>query len=260
MVKLAVGAVGFGIKAYAKHRKEQAKKKHQRREQQQQYQPQSTTRDRGLGGALFGGRQQLGSGSGVISPELSAALESLVRELRQTEDAITGLTVDTGGRGKSSSHKKCEVRDRLVERAEGIKERIDDLQTTIHNIRNLDADLSRAQQTSGGDDTRAGDARVRERGRGFRRGPGRPEDSQGQEDEPRREKGRWGGGGSPGRPGRDRAEDERARPGRFGSDDRGDRPRSEMRLGCGGGDDGDGQRSRHHHPGPSIRSAWPERS
>ena len=259
MVKLAVGAVGFGIKAYAKHRKEQAKKK-QREKQQQQYQSQSTTRDRGFGGSLFGGRQQLGSGSGVISPELSAALESLVRELRQTEDAITGLTVDRGaGGGKGSSHKKCEVRDRLVERAEGIKERIDDLQTTIHNIRNLDADLSRAQQTSAGpgDDTRARDARVRVRERGFRRGSGRPEDSQGQEDEPRREKGRWGGGGSPGR---DRAEDERARPRRFGSDDRGDRPRSEMRLSRGGANDGDGQRSRHHHPGPSIRSAWPERS
>ncbi|KAK4236345.1 hypothetical protein C8A03DRAFT_16997 [Achaetomium macrosporum] len=127
--QLAVGAVAFGVRHFVR-RKREAK-----REAAAAAAAQASTTERGVARGP----------DAAIDGELSAALDSVTRELQRAAESIRRLAYSA-----PPSHRDCEVRDALAADAERLSGSLANMQASIHNMRNLYPGLDRGKPASRG--------------------------------------------------------------------------------------------------------------
>jgi hypothetical protein len=120
----------------------------------------------------MGGSQ--GQGAGTIDPELSAALDTVTKELQGATESIRRLAYAV----PPSSHRDCEVRDALVADAERLSGSLVNMQASINNMKNLHPGLEARAEKRRRDRARREErekdrARERDRARGRDREMGR---------------------------------------------------------------------------------------
>ncbi|KAJ4286610.1 hypothetical protein N0V88_007972 [Collariella sp. IMI 366227] len=133
--QLAVGAFAFGIRHIIRRRKEAKKQAAAAATVQSSAVPAAAVR--GVGSILGQGRR-----SGEIDPELSAALDSVTKEVQGATESIRRLAYSA----PSSSHRDCAIRDELVKDAERLTRSLANIQTSVHNMRNLHPELNRRME------------------------------------------------------------------------------------------------------------------
>lgn len=119
--QVAVGVFAFGVR-HLIHRRREAKR-----------QAQAAAQVNPRGGVTAGQVQR----PGAIDPELSAALNTVARELQGASDSIRRLA------SSAPSHRNCAVRDALVADADRLHRSLANMQTSINNMRNLHPGLDK---------------------------------------------------------------------------------------------------------------------
>ncbi len=127
--QLAVGVLAFGIRQLIRRRRE-AKRKADAA---------GTTAPRGAFTGAGGPKQTSAAAAAVVGPELSAALETVTRELQGASESIRRLAYAA----PPQSHRECAVREALVKDADRLSGSLANMQTSIHNMRNLHPGLER---------------------------------------------------------------------------------------------------------------------
>ncbi|KAH6839608.1 hypothetical protein B0I37DRAFT_237949 [Chaetomium sp. MPI-CAGE-AT-0009] len=148
--QLAVGALGFGIRALIRRRKE-AKKKAAAAAAQ--------AGARSVPGES-GGAGDKKAGAGAVDPELSAALDSVTQELQGASESIRRLAHSA----PPPLHRECAVRDALVADADRLTGSLANMQASIHNMKNLHPALEQGRRSRQQSERGRGRTDVRERG------------------------------------------------------------------------------------------------
>lgn len=126
--QLAVGAVAFGIRHFIRRR----------REAKRQAAAASSARANTARG--LNDHSESPGLSPAVDPELSAALDTVTRELQGASDNIKRLA------HSAPSHRNCDVRNALVADAEKLTGSLANMQASIHNMRNLHPSLERERR------------------------------------------------------------------------------------------------------------------
>ncbi|AEO69767.1 499a52b2-1968-4e93-8be2-86611eca12a1 [Thermothielavioides terrestris] len=134
--QLAVGLCAFGIRHLIRRRRE-AKR---RAAAEGAAGAATTARDVRSGRGQSQGQRQGRQGSAAVDPELSAALDTVTRELKGASESIRRLA------RTAPSHRRCDVRDALVADAERLSGSLANVQASIHNMRNLHPALDRGSR------------------------------------------------------------------------------------------------------------------
>ncbi|KAK4154433.1 hypothetical protein C8A00DRAFT_42791 [Chaetomidium leptoderma] len=155
--QLAVGVFAFGIRHIIRRRREAKRQAAAAAAAASSAQATATssttttTRD----GTTGQRRQQQGTTT-VADPELSAALETVTKELQGASDSIKRLASSA-----PSSHRNCAVRDALVADEKRLSGSLANMQASIHNMRNLHPGLEPGRGQVGTDRRRQERARAR---------------------------------------------------------------------------------------------------
>jgi hypothetical protein len=120
--QLAVGIFAFGTRYLIKRRRDA-----KRKAAAAAAKAAATTRDMGPGGQGPGQRP-----AAAVDPELSAALDSVTRELQGASESIRRLA-----HSAPPAHRDCVVRDALVADADRLNGSLANMQASIHNMKNL---------------------------------------------------------------------------------------------------------------------------
>ncbi|KAL2021747.1 hypothetical protein VTK56DRAFT_6690 [Thermocarpiscus australiensis] len=115
MTQVAVGVLASGVRHLVQRRREARRRR-------------QTAAQAGTRGVSVGrGQRQSG-----IDPELSAALDTVARELQGASASIRRLAYST-----PSQHRKCPVREALAADADRLEGAMANMQASINNMRNL---------------------------------------------------------------------------------------------------------------------------
>ena len=155
--QLAVGVLAFGIRQLIKRR----------REAKREAEAAGATAPRGAFPGGGGSKQTSAAAAAVVGPELSAALETITRELQGASESIRRLAYAA----PPQSHRECAVREALVKDADRLSGSLANMQASIHNMRNLHPGLEREKDRGRGWERERRERRERREGRGDEREP-----------------------------------------------------------------------------------------
>lgn len=165
--QLAVGAFAFGIRHLIRRRREANKRKAEEKQAQAQADAAAAAAAAAARSSTAVGGQHNKQGAFVMDTELSAALDTVAKELQGASDSIRRLAYSAS----PPSHRNCVVRDALVEDADRLRGSLANMQASINNMRNLHPGLEEGREKlrlPGSGSGRTGRRRRKERREGSR--------------------------------------------------------------------------------------------